>query len=416
MGIKKSEIQISYLENLHSSSQGFITRAEIQKEYKQWHFQYLELVKQDNDKENIYISMNTFFSTYRRLEYLKELKALFLDIDCHKIGLTKEQVLMALDEDYIGKTIPNPTFTIDSGRGLYLIWLINKVPSKALPLWNAIQKYFYNELKDLGADRAALDATRILRVPGSINSKSGTEVRILEQYDYIYDLREIQNNYLPELKPKIDSKKKKRISKVTRLHNEYTLHYARLQDLAKLCELRSWDMTGIREITLFLYRYWSCCYLTDKEEALRQTEEFNSMFTKPLVLNSVKRHTRSAEKAYEAWLTGKTNGKYKRAGYNYKNETLIEMFSITPNEQRDMKTIFGVEEYRRRDRVYQKKKYEEKLKSEGKTMKKQVVAERRAKIKDLLAEGLQRKNICSTLEIDIETYKNDIRAINRQGK
>lgn len=423
MGIRKREreVQLSYLEELHSSSKGYITRAEKILDYKQWHFQYLELIMQDNDKENIYISMNTFFSTYRRLEYLKELKALFLDVDVHKTELTKEQVLMALDSDYLGKSIPHPTFIVDSGRGLYLIWLINKVPSNALPLWNAVQKFFYNKLKELGADRMALDATRILRVPGSINSKSGTEVKILEEYDYVYDLREIQENYLPELtpKPKTDTKKKRRVSKVARIHNAYTLHYARLQDITKLCELRDWNMTGIREVTLFLYRYWSCCFLSDKEEALRQTEEFNSMFTKPLVLNSVRRHTRSAEKAYDAWATGKSNGKYKRAGYNYKNETLIEMFSITIEEQKEMKTIFGEEEYKRRkrnrDNIYQKKKYEEKLKTEGKAMKKQAVAERRAKIKDLLAQGLKQSDICTQLDISKRTYLRDRQFLKEQG-
>lgn len=35
---------------------------------------------------------------------------------------------------------------------------------------------------------------------GSINSKTGTVVKILNEYDYIYDLREIQNNYFPKLK------------------------------------------------------------------------------------------------------------------------------------------------------------------------------------------------------------------------
>ena len=73
-----------------------------------------------------------------------------------------------------------------------LIWLLNSVPSKALPLWKAIEEYLYSVLKPFGADRQALDPTRILRVPGSINSKSKTTVKVIEQYDYIYDLREIQ--------------------------------------------------------------------------------------------------------------------------------------------------------------------------------------------------------------------------------
>ena len=106
---------------------------------------------------------------------------------------------MHLEADYFNKSIPRPNLIIDSGRGLYLIWLLNSVPSKALPLWKSIEEYLYSVLKPFGADRQALDPTRVLRVPGSINSKSKTIVKVIEQYDYIYDLREIQNEYLPEL-------------------------------------------------------------------------------------------------------------------------------------------------------------------------------------------------------------------------
>ncbi|MFR6550327.1 MAG: hypothetical protein ACLUPY_02140 [Paraclostridium sordellii] len=91
-----------------------------------------------------------------------------------------------------------------------------------MPLWKAIQEYLYHQLKEFGADRQALDATRILRVPGSINSKSKTVVSIIDEYDYIYDLREIQKEYLPELKPK--EKKKGRPKKVNYVYRERSLY------------------------------------------------------------------------------------------------------------------------------------------------------------------------------------------------
>lgn len=64
-------------------------------------------------------------------------------------------------------------------------------------------KIFYKTLKEFGADRQALDATRILRVPGSINSKTNTEVKIIDEYNCLYDLREIQNKYMSELSEKV---------------------------------------------------------------------------------------------------------------------------------------------------------------------------------------------------------------------
>ena len=72
----------------------------------------------------------------------------------------------------------------------------------ALPLWKAVEEYFYKTLKEFGVDRQALDATRILRAPGSFNSKTHTQVKIIDNYDYFYELREIQSEYMPELSEK----------------------------------------------------------------------------------------------------------------------------------------------------------------------------------------------------------------------
>lgn len=60
---------------------------------------------------------------------------------------------MDLEENHFNKTILRPTFIVDSGRGLYLEWKINAVPSMALPLWKAVQEYLYRVLKPYGADR-----------------------------------------------------------------------------------------------------------------------------------------------------------------------------------------------------------------------------------------------------------------------
>ena len=200
----ESHSSSKYINIVHGNSEGWITRAEISNHnYKQWHYKYLQLLELKFKEHNVCITLNTFYKTYRRLEYLKELKALFIDLDTYKTGFTKEQILMNLNDNHFKQSIPIPNLIIDSGRGLYLIWLINKVPSMALPLWKAVEEYFYKTLKEFGADRQALDATRILRVPGSINSKTNTEVKIIDEYNYLYDLREIQNKYMSELSEKV---------------------------------------------------------------------------------------------------------------------------------------------------------------------------------------------------------------------
>ena len=387
----------SYLDTIHSNSNGWITKAEMNCGYKQWHYKYNDLLEQDFSKENVYISINTFYSTFRRLEYLKELKAQFIDLDIYKTGFTKEQIIMQLEADYFNKSIPRPNLIIDSGRGIYLIWLLNSAPSKALPLWKAIEEYLYSVLKSFGADRQALDPTRVLRVPGSINSKSNTTVKIIEQYDYIYDLREIQSEYLPELEER-KTKKKGRPGKTVFIHRERSLYYARIQDIIKICELREYDLKGHREIILFLYRYYLCSFLENTHKALEDVLELNREFIYPLSEREVIRATRSAEKVYLS----------KNKEYKYKNETLIELLEITDFEETYMTTIISNKEYK-------KKKYKEKLKAEGKVSEKDKISQRRAKIKDLLAKGLSQKDIYLSLNISKRTCINDIKYLKEQG-
>lgn len=396
--------KVEYIDKVHGNSKGWITRSCIDENgYSQWHYKYAEIKETDLTGENIYITLNTFYKPYRRLECIKELNGVYIDLDYYKTKYTKDQIIMNLEENYFNKIIPATNYILDSGRGLALIWLINKVPSKALPLWKAVQEYLYIQLKEFGADRQALDATRILRVPGSINSKSKTVVSIIGEYDYIYDLREIQKEFLPELKPK--EKKKGRPKKINYIYRERSLYYARIQDITKLCELRKYDLRGHREIILFLYRYYLCSFTEDTKKALEDVLELNSMFISPLKENEVIRATRSAEKCYL------DNNKE----YRYKNDTLIDLLEITEDEETQMSTIISKTEYKRRNNEYNKKKYKEKLKAEGKLSKKEEVKVRREKIKDLLAEGLSQKEIYNLLKISKRTCVNDVKFLKEQG-
>ncbi|MDJ8927814.1 DNA-binding response regulator [Clostridium perfringens] len=403
-----------YIDNIHSNSKGWITRSVIDENgYSQWHYKYAELKDLYMSGENIYITPNTFYKPCRRLENIKELNTLFIDLDYYKTGKIRAQVLMDLEKNYFNQSIPIPNYVIDSGRGMYLIWLINAVPSQALPLWKAIQDYLYKQLKDFGADRQALDATRILRVPGSINSKSKTVVSILDEYDYVYDLREIQNGFLPELKPY--EKKKGRPSKINFIFRERSLYFGRIQDIIKLCELREYDLKGHREIILFLYRYYLCSFTEDVEKALEDVIELNNSFRQPLRENEAIRATRSAERCYLD----------KNKQYKYKNDTLIELLEITEEEQTHMTIIISKEEYKRRDRIYHKKSYDsekakknyqEQLKAQGKLTKKEELKIVRNKIKTLRLKGFKNKKIMQMLGItSTTTFERHISYLKKNG-
>jgi hypothetical protein len=341
----------------HKEADGWVTIAQKTEEgFKQHHYRPQDLAEILSEMlgEDVYFSQNTFYKPQRRIENIRQLRCLYVDLDCYLLNYNPEWVIGKLDLEFFRDKLPEPNLIIFSGRGLVLVWLIDPAPFKALPLWQAIQNYFVKQLKEVGGDTKAVDPARIFRIAGSTNSRNGEQVTVQYRHEFRYSLRDIQQEYLPQLDP-TKPKRKGRPSKLVHLHNIYRLHYARLQDLMKLVELRNYDVRGYRETICFLYRYWSCCILSDPEEALRHTLEVNSEFVDPLPEREVIRATRSAEKSWKAKNDKKANEVaiakgYPGAGYNIKNSKIINWLDITVEEQKHLKTIIDGTEKRRRKR------------------------------------------------------------------
>ena len=352
----------------HYEASGWITLAKKERDgtWKQYHYQPKQVASELSVwlGENVYFSQNTFYKPQRRIENLRQLRALYVDVDCYHLNYDPHWVVGKLNLEVFQQSVPVPNLIIYSGRGIVCIWLIEPVPYQALPLWKAVQNYFYKQLEYVGADKKSIDSTRVFRVSGSINSKNGKEVVMEYGHDYRYSLRDLQAEYLPELVPK-QPKKTGRKPKIIRLHNIQNLHYARLLDLVKIAELRHYDLQGYREYICFLYRYWSCCLTDDLDDSLQQMLEFNKEFKEPLPENEVIKATRSAERAWQAKSDAKANEEaiakgYPGAGYNLKNATIIEWLNITPEEQIHLRTIIDANEKRRRKRERDKFAFREK--------------------------------------------------------
>jgi hypothetical protein len=124
---------------------------------------------------DLYFSQNTFLG-WRKLAQLSTLGALYQDLDYQKRAthagknphIVAEGALAALGDN----GIPSPSFIMRTGRGLCLVWLHDLVPRRALPRWQAVQKRLADVLTPFGSDKAALDAARVFRVAGSLNSRA----------------------------------------------------------------------------------------------------------------------------------------------------------------------------------------------------------------------------------------------------
>lgn len=363
--IDAAEQQLLFHHNPQNTS-GWITLAKKDpdtKRFRQYHYQPEELASALTDwmGEDVYYSQNTFYKPQRRIDNIRQLRSLYVDLDVYNLGLSPEWVLGKLEFEYFGQSIPEPNMIIFSGRGLVLIWYIEPIPYKAMPLWRAVETFFVEQLKEVGADNKATDPARIFRLAGTINSKSRSIVKTEYRHDHRYDIHQLQFDYLPELSPKkLAVKKKGRKTKVIRMFNTYTLHLSRARDIAKLVELRQGAVEGFRETILFLYRYWTCCFTDDPDRALDDTLSLNSEFLHPLPEREVINATKSAQKAWEAKSDVKANEiakslGYPGAGYNMPNSKIIEWLDISPEEQEHLSSIIGAVEKRRRNRLQKEK-------------------------------------------------------------
>lgn len=344
-------------------TQGWITLARKNPQthsFSQYHYMPEELAGHLTQwtGEDVYFSQNTFFKPQRRIDNIKQLRSLYVDLDVYNLGLPPDWVLGKLEYEYFGQSVPDPNAVLFSGRGLVLVWNIEPIPYMAMPLWRAVENFFAEALKDLGADTKATDPARIFRLPGTINSKSNVIVKAQYRHAYRYDIHELQYDYLPELTPKVQ-KKPGRKPKIIRLFNIQTLHLTRARDIAKLVELRNGHVTNYREYICFLYRYFTCCWTDDPQRALEDTLDLNSEFSRPLPIREVTRATKSAQTAWEAKSNAKANELaksmgYPGAGYNLKNTKIIEWLDITPEEQKELSSIISPQEKRRRNLLQKK--------------------------------------------------------------
>ena len=369
-----------------------------------------DVVEQLEGETDTYIAPNTMYKPFRRVENIRQFRALYIDID----GVEDDQVACAYKilELAENKEIPKPTMIVNSGRGIHVYWRIKNAPYGALYTWQELEDYLYYKLKHLGADMAATDGARILRLPGTINSKNNAKCRALwidNEIEYsMYDLREEYLNYKPKGKQlEIEEVKKKTSNKViaNSFFNAYSLHMTRSSDILKLCNLRKYNVKGYRNMILHCFAYWKGIYIRDEEELAKEVIDLNNSFREPLKeseVNSILRCIPKAIKKFIDYEQGLRSGERKKVtkgmrdkeGYWYKNETLIERLDITEHEQSILKTIIGTQEKYRRNNIKRTPRNEK-----GLTSREQQKQDTIKAVKELYEKGYKQVEIVKELKL-----------------
>ena len=364
----------------------------------------------DNNTDMMY-SLNCYNNMYRATEdSLFSLQNIAIDVDFDTTQYTINKALEQIKKE-MGNNIPIATI-IETGHRIRLIYTIQDVPAtkKSIKVYNLVSNEIAGRLKEYGASAQA--ATTYGRVEGSINSKNGAKISSILFSPKVYTLRQLQIELLPSWEKVI--KKANRNGKVVKFRNEYTLNLDRLKDFETLQSIRE---DGYREILCYLYRNYCLLANMTQDEAWEKTRKFNSKFKNPLKENTLDSDTKCLN----------------RKQYLHKSATILNILDISHKEEEKLHliNIMSKYEYKRRDRVYQKatytgekaeykrekrkQAYKEQLRAEGKQTEKDKISCRRAKIKDLLAQGLKQKDICIQLDISKRTCLYDIKYLKEHG-
>ena len=152
--------------------------------------------------------------TWRKEKYLSKLATCYADLDCGRpesndpgAALTWRQAQYEAEVLADLGIIPQPSIMARSGRGVYLFWLLRDVKDPArlphawpekIELYKACNRALNERLRShlLPADPAAIDAARVLRVPGSIHRKALRRVTYVIQLDqngkgFVYTLPDL---------------------------------------------------------------------------------------------------------------------------------------------------------------------------------------------------------------------------------
>lgn len=416
------------VKELHKDSEGYIASCYLD-ENGNFQQKFYKIDEFECETENAFFSLNTFYTKWRNTKCVYELTSFYCDIDYYNTGLNQQQVIWLLENDIFGVLIPWPTWLVCSGNGLYYILQFqnkakirngNIIDFRIKEKWDACMKFINDTLQDYGADKKAMDAARILRVDGTLNIKNGreTKVEIIEQYgNKIEDIDEFVELWLPE--SYIPKQKTQKTPKHL-LKAEYTveeikipdtnkkvstkslkkLNKERMGDIIRLVTMRNGECNGIRNYLLLIYSYHSLLVNDGNlEQTTEETFKLNDIFTHKERESQIRATLKTAYKAYQEWLSGEKvfyNGKWCRKGYNFTNQNLIDILSITIDEQKKLKTIKSKEIVNEKRNA---KKRAKRRNADGFTKREQQKRETIVKIMELKSQGLNNSEIARQLGI-----------------
>jgi len=334
--------------------------------------------------QDVYLSQSSFVRASRKKINFKQVRSAWVDLDLYNLGLepnvaTVNQLLTH------GRAlgIPAPSLIIHSGRGCYLKWVFDQAITN-LRVWESLQAVLTALYRSFAADLQARDACRVFRLIGTVNSRSGAPVHVIDgsglEYSFNVFVATVEALRVDELLPAVQRSRSTglktfastiadgalrgnveelelfgRMREPLMLGNKLTaesLNWSRFCDLRDIMIARGGIPEGQRDFTMF----WMCNFLAHarvitsrnwEREVRDLLRAFPSKEFDPVAERSLSTLVKRIE-VFEEGKRVRVGAREIHPLYTPGNEYLIETFAIQPDEMPNLKTIVSEQEKRRR--------------------------------------------------------------------
>ena len=357
--------------------------------------EFLKACQELQGETDVFFSLNSFYRKKKLASEVRHINAFCLDFDFYKLKRYETYEPAAFYEVIRRHLELTPTAVVDSGRGLYVIYAFQHCSYHMDRLYHSVMKHFLKKFEKYGMDPRALNTTQVIRLPGTINSRTGRIVQVLELNDTEYTLQQLAKQ-LPWSKEKVGvhkkegKKKRKKVDWDLSKRRPYYKDY--YKDFQKLIALRNrkGEYEGYRETLLWIAREKATWLGYTIDESVQLANQLNEQFHHPLTALQVEKQCRPSS---------------NRAACNI--DTIIDRLQITAEEQQHMKVL---KRKSLKKAVYAKRR--RKILLLNRTEKQQKVLERRTRVCELKnVQHLSNARIAEILGVHRSTITKDLKYI-----
>lgn len=382
-----------------------------------------------------FFTINLFKKRSRKQEFLRWINAVYIDCDFKDPTLSVADKVALAKKVCLKKVGFLPSIMTSSGNGLHLYFLFTSpIKASGLVRWKLVQKEFCARLQEIHADPKALDASRVLRLPGTINTKNNTRCSVVyftrdkNDSDIVqrYSFDELADKVLPvervvikcrrktkaerqaeylKKKAKREQQYKENLEKILKsLHAKnakagadselskkmklLSTNVMRYTDLMVLLDMRS-KATGVvpkgaRNELLFWIMNFACLaelvnsknFYAEAEKIAKKIDccwDYESNGNLSTLYGKLLQHEQ-----------GKTIKVFNRdfpTLYTPKNDTLIRRLIITDDEQNHLKTLISSEKLKERNKSKVKQRREKQRRDKGIMSREEYLQRKEDKIK-----------------------------------